>query len=436
MPVRNREELLAALRSGQFDTLKDTREAQWIDFKDQPYVLNSPASVWEWCKDVASVANGGGGCIVVGVRTEAAIDTREDIAVAHTLVPKNLVNIDQHYSLLREHLVPEPRGLRMQWFPPDGDRGILLIEIPQQDERDLPFLVRRAAQGSERGAVAIAVPTRTGADTAWHTSERLHRILNDDRLRGATTASEREWDLVRRGRMDARVQELERECGWADVPCLFLQAAPPKSAGLIADMHEELGVRGALLRPDVIRNAGFTPYPGRVEVREAGLAMVGPERQALWLEKDGLLTAGGVITGDWFARDPRRSTEQQDLHINSLVLCEYALEFIRFVYRVLIPRTPTGPWLLRVVARGLKSRGGGTKLSPGDHRDVLRIRNARAASTDAIDESFNGSGSAGKDAFTAVAAIYAHYGLPPSSIPFTSDGAVSVQAIQALPMFG
>jgi len=201
-------------------------------------------------------------------------------------------------------------------------------------------------------------------------------------------------------------------------------------------MHEELGVRGALLRPDVIRDAGFTPYPGRVEVREAGLAMVGPERQALWLEKDGLLTAGGVVTNDWFARDPRRSTEQHDLHLNSLVLCEYSLEYFRFVYRVLIPRTPPGPWLFRVTARGLRSRGGGTKLSPGDHRDPLRIRSGRAASTDVIDETFHGSGSASKDAFTAVAAIYAHYGLPPSSIPFTTDGAISAEAIQSLPMFG
>src|SRR5205823_1054995 len=103
-----------------------------------------------------------------------------------------------------------------------------LIDVPVQDERDLPVVVRRAVESGQKGATAIAVPTRVGADTAWHSAERLHRVLNDDRLRGGTGESQREWEQIRRSRMDARIEEAERECGWENVPTLFLQGAPPK----------------------------------------------------------------------------------------------------------------------------------------------------------------------------------------------------------------
>jgi hypothetical protein len=91
-------------------------------------------------------------------------------------VPKKLVSIDQHYKLLREYLVPEPRGLRMEWFPPEGDSGLLLIDVPSQDARDLPILVRRISEVGSKRSVAVAVPTRVGADTVWYSPERLHRI--------------------------------------------------------------------------------------------------------------------------------------------------------------------------------------------------------------------------------------------------------------------
>jgi hypothetical protein len=434
MPVKDREELLSALTSGRLDELKGTRETQQIDFKEQPYLLNTPASVSEWCKDVAAFANGGGGCIIVGVRTQAAMDTREDIAVDYSLVPKRLANIDQHYKLLREYLVPEPRGLRIEWFPPGGESGLLLIDIPQQEERDLPVVVRRALEPGQRGATAFAVPTRVGADTAWHTAERLHRVLNDDRLRGAIGESQREWEAIRRGRMDARIEQVERECGWTDVPTLFLQGAPPKAAGIVSDMHEPSGIRGALERPNVIRRAGFVPYAGSVDARDSGLSSIG-SRKAIWIDKDGLLTAGGVVTDDWFARDPTGSSTSKDLHLNSLVLSEYALEFFRLVYRELVPRGPSGAWHFRVVGRGLKTRGA-TFLAPGDHRNLFRTHNAVAASGDQIFDTFTGSGIPAKDAFTALTVVYAHYGLPPSAIPFTQADAVSEQALRELPMFG
>jgi schlafen family protein len=433
MAVKDQEELLTALSSGDFEILKGTREMQQIDFKDQPYMLNSPESIWEWCKDVAAFANGGGGSIVVGVRTEPAVDTREDIAVEHTLIPKRLVNFDQHYKLLREYLIPELRGLRMEWFPPGGDSGLLLIDIPHQLDRDLPVVVRRVVEPGQKGASAFAVPTRVGADTTWYGGERMHRMLSDDRLRGATSDS-REWETIRRSRMDARIEEMAREYEWTATPCLFLQGAPPKASGLLSEMHEPAGIRGALERPNVIRANGFVPYAGPVETKDSGLASFGGGK-AIWIDKDGFITAGGVVTDEWFARDPFWPRSKSRFQLNPLVLTEYALEFFRFVYRELAPRAPSGAWYFRVIGRGLKTRGE-TYLSPGDHRDPFRTQRAVAASGDHILEAFTGSGIPAKDALTAVHSVYAHYGLPRSAIPFTLGEEISEQALRTLPMMG
>jgi hypothetical protein len=150
--------------------------------------------------------------------------------------------------------------------------------------------------------------------------------------------------------------------------------------------------------------------------------------KALWLDKDGLLTVGGVISNDWFGRglNPNPASEKQ--HVNPLVLCEYALEFCRFVHRVLMPRVERGAWLYRVAARGLQSRAA-TYLTGGDHRALSWPDDARAASADRFVEDVISSDSPGKDAYRIVSAVYAHYGLPPSAIPFTDNEALSEEQI-------
>jgi hypothetical protein len=164
-----------------------------------------------------------------------------------------------------------------------------------------------------------------------------------------------------------------------------------------------------------------------VEAREAGLAAIG-EAKALWLDKDGLLTVAGVISNEWFGRGLNPNPSSEKLHVNPLVLCEYALEFCRFVHRILMPRVERGAWLYRVVARGLQSRAA-THLTPGDHRALSWPDEAHPASTDGFVEEVLSSDSPAKDAYRIVATIYAHYGLPPSAIPFTDNEALSEQQI-------
>src|SRR5438552_2652396 len=92
MAVSTRVELMEALVAHQFDRLVGTVESDWVDFKEQPYDLSTPAGKWELAKDVAAFANQQGGCIVLGVRTEKSDQERRDVATAIHEIPKGLID--------------------------------------------------------------------------------------------------------------------------------------------------------------------------------------------------------------------------------------------------------------------------------------------------------------------------------------------------------
>jgi len=89
-------------------------------------------------------------------------------------------------------------------------------------------------------------------------------------------------------------------------------------------------------------------------------------RKALWLERDGSLTAAAVAGPEFLAwgMNPRDQTAGP-YELNATALVEYVYEFFRFVYEVLAPRANPVRWTFRVIANGWKSRGNGVRLAPG-----------------------------------------------------------------------
>jgi hypothetical protein len=67
--VRDADEPRDALAAGRPERLIGARKCAWLDAKGQPYQLDQPRSAAELAKDVAALANTGGGVIVVGLRT-------------------------------------------------------------------------------------------------------------------------------------------------------------------------------------------------------------------------------------------------------------------------------------------------------------------------------------------------------------------------------
>lgn len=58
------------LKSGHFNELIGTVEDEHLECKAAPYQLQSEHQKQELAKDVAGLANAGGGIILIGVRTE------------------------------------------------------------------------------------------------------------------------------------------------------------------------------------------------------------------------------------------------------------------------------------------------------------------------------------------------------------------------------
>lgn len=67
--VQSADDVEQLLREHRVDDLLGERERSWLDFKQSPYVLDGERGKSELAKDVTAVANSGGGCIVIGVRT-------------------------------------------------------------------------------------------------------------------------------------------------------------------------------------------------------------------------------------------------------------------------------------------------------------------------------------------------------------------------------
>jgi hypothetical protein len=147
------EQLKSTLAAGDFDRILGTREDTWIDFKKEPYRLDTFKGRWEYTKDVAAFANGVGGCLVLGFKTGRPKNALVSMAESYTAIPKVLVDLKQHADAVANGVYPEVWGVTMSWFPPDSESnaGLLLIEVLPQRYGDKPF-VMRSMLGARRQA--------------------------------------------------------------------------------------------------------------------------------------------------------------------------------------------------------------------------------------------------------------------------------------------
>ncbi|MCA1705159.1 MAG: ATP-binding protein, partial [Actinobacteria bacterium] len=87
------DEVVACLDAGDDDAVLGEPETQHLDFKEQPYVLNSAKARWELAKDVAALANSGGGSLVIGVATTVPADREEEVASEIKPFPSALTDV-------------------------------------------------------------------------------------------------------------------------------------------------------------------------------------------------------------------------------------------------------------------------------------------------------------------------------------------------------
>lgn len=137
------------------------QETASLDWKAEYYDSRRPGWDDEAAKDIAAMANSGGGWIVFGVAEE------KETSAASKLKPIRW-NSDEHQRILRTayaHIGPPVLGL--EFFPlPKDDGHIVMMRVP--DSREAPHFARK-------GNDAFIAPRRNGPHTAFMSDREIER---------------------------------------------------------------------------------------------------------------------------------------------------------------------------------------------------------------------------------------------------------------------
>jgi len=127
-------------------------------------------------KDVAAFANTGtGGMILVGYSTRKEHD--EEILDEVRPVLRALVDLDRYRKLIRERVIPAPRGFSVDFIHTDAESGILVIDVPVQPVTLLPYVVPGPAGTAGPSRLSVAVPVREADATVWLPQTEIQRLL-------------------------------------------------------------------------------------------------------------------------------------------------------------------------------------------------------------------------------------------------------------------
>jgi len=142
----------AVIRSRHPELLIGSFESVWLEAKSSPYRITEKGEQYEFAKDVAGFANSSGGLILIGAKTKRRPNGDQITAVNGCVLSR--VSTEAMRSTLRRWIYPSVDDLRIDQIVLSGDdRGVVLIEIPTQEETRKPFLVAgtKAGQISQLG---------------------------------------------------------------------------------------------------------------------------------------------------------------------------------------------------------------------------------------------------------------------------------------------
>jgi hypothetical protein len=167
---------LDLVRASRSELLIGMRESDWLEVKRAPYRLDEPAEEIELAKDVAAMANSGGGMILLGVKSKKLPEHEEIHAINRCRLAD--VSPRRYRNLIHRRVYPEVRGFDVELIA-DGSvgMGVVLLTIPAQDEGHKPFVVHGALVGGKVRGAFIGIPRRVGDDTVFIDPQTLHARL-------------------------------------------------------------------------------------------------------------------------------------------------------------------------------------------------------------------------------------------------------------------
>ncbi|MFC9646513.1 helix-turn-helix domain-containing protein [Streptomyces mirabilis] len=267
----------------------DAREDEDLDYKG-PHYSADQAGRAELAKDVAALANGIGGVLVLGL----AEDRRTSIPNAVTPVELTDGKVRQIRQTIASNLRPPPR---IELFPkhdqPGSIQGILLIAVPRS--LDAPHAIVEQTR--------LAYPRRNGSTTAWLTEAEI------------ATAYRRRFEQLadrtdRISRIDHDVEETaERLEGRS-----FLEAGDPLlTVSLVPDIPGDMVIDHASVQRVSMQELAAVPLLGRTAATFYS-SMVGARRIVLFDDRPPRYVAElhSDGSGAWAARTPLLGIAQDD----------------------------------------------------------------------------------------------------------------------------
>ena len=138
------QEVLAILGKGNFNQIIGLIESETLDFKREPYQLNTTKQKLELAKDVSAFANSGGGIILIGVSTCKEEGHSHELAEKIRSFEKTLIDVKQYEDIIDSHVYPR-LNVEIRWIPSadDGNKGLVYVRIPETESRRKPFLTMK-----------------------------------------------------------------------------------------------------------------------------------------------------------------------------------------------------------------------------------------------------------------------------------------------------
>lgn len=467
------DEVLAVLEAGDDQRLVGVYEASWLDFKGT-YHFGSKRERWEFGKDVAALANSGGGMTLVGVQTEVDPSRDEEFASEVVPVPHGAFDVTRALHCLDEDVYPPVEGVQIRVFlrSDDETKRLVAVVVPKQP-RDLePFLLTKTVDEEKQSWRSFAVPRRSGSHTVFQKVGLIHRDIADGRRRrdAASSATVPPEEVTDRDdgpleAVEAREAEpllphvryaddpsvfvppaeqwthgsidfLDKALGVTDIPMLYLTAVPSGQRRRPVDFFAQAGFRTALSQKSTLRSSGFgLTYGHNVQVGARSLMSVDEDRTVLRVDTDGHAVNGACGTSDhlgWSYRPGDARIGRPAQRINVVALNEFVFEFCRFVERELAPRWGANGWTLVVAARRAQSAEVPLVLPDGYSNGVGWMYFAHPAETDERIEGFLAELEPERDAAVLLEAIYGVFGLGLDADPFVADGRFSVEKLTQL----
>lgn len=444
------------------ERLEGVYETAWLDFKGTYHFENSRQR-WEFGKDVVALANSGGGAIVVGVHTLADSARDEEFASKVVPVPNDAFEVTRARHFLDQDVYPPIEGVDIRVFPREegGTHRVVAVIVPQPDPDLEPFLLTKTLDEESQSWPAFALPRRSGTHTVFQRIGLIHRDIADGRRRrvagtstggradgprglepsppvaeassagppGGVEAAE-EWT---RGVADF----LDKALGVAEVPMLYLAAAPADDRPRPSDFFAQSGFRQALSPRHTLRQNGFgLTYGQNVQVGGRSLMSVDEDRTVLHVDVGGRTVNGAAGTPDhlgWsYDRSDREMNGRAVQRINVVALNEFVLEFCRFVDRELASRWGRKGWYVVSMVKRAQSAERVLGLPAGYTRNAGWMHSAHPAETEERVEGFLAELEPERDAAMLLESIYGVFGLRLDADPFVVDGRFDVEKLLAL----